>query len=210
MLFRRFLKKYAEQKKRNERLALVFATFSMFAYGGMLSAQISNAEIETGRQFFYRGVESAAAVDSGLTHFKSLEATTSRDSALLFVYRGALLALKGKHAFWPLSKTDYVNRGLDLLDRAVAIAPDSPEVVFVRASTTYYVPFFFYRQEQAQRDLLHLFSLLQVSSTSGGRFRLPILTFIRSNADLTAGQIVRIDSMRSRLESGQPGNGNGN
>lgn len=62
------------------------------------------------------------------------------DGDVYRAYDGALIALKGKHAFWPPSKLKYVRRGLDVLDDQVQDHPDNVEIRYLRLLTCYHLP----------------------------------------------------------------------
>ncbi|MEZ4422675.1 MAG: hypothetical protein R3E98_04655 [Gemmatimonadota bacterium] len=78
----------------------------------------------------------------------------------LDAYEGALEVVRGKHAFWPHDKVGHVRAGLRTLDTAVAEAPDDIEVRNLRLLSTFYLPFFFGRDDTARADLQALSTLL--------------------------------------------------
>jgi hypothetical protein len=75
-------------------------------------------------------------------------------------YIGALVALKGKHSFWPQDKLRWTNRGLEIMDEALAAAPEDVEALFIHSSTCYYLPFFFKRSEDSQAKFGAILGLL--------------------------------------------------
>ncbi|MEX0821388.1 MAG: carotenoid biosynthesis protein [Rhodothermales bacterium] len=62
------------------------------------------------------------------------------DGGVYRAYDGALIALEGKHAFWPPSKLKSVRRGLDVLDDQVRAHPDHVEIRYLRLLTCYHLP----------------------------------------------------------------------
>ena len=75
---------------------------------------------------------------------------------LVLAYRGSAHLLAAKRV-WFWNKGERVERGLVLLDRAVALTPETHEqhleVRFLRGVSCYALPFFFDRGEQARADL---------------------------------------------------------
>jgi hypothetical protein len=57
-------------------------------------------------------------------------------------------------AFW--NKHVLSQQGLEELDRAVDQDPGNLEARFIRAATTWHLPFFFHRREQAENDLAYI------------------------------------------------------
>jgi len=67
-------------------------------------------------------------------------------------YHGSLQLLDAAHSWqiWNLHKQ--AADGLSKLDEAVALAPDEPEVRFLRAATDWHLPGFYHRREQSESD----------------------------------------------------------
>ena len=68
-------------------------------------------------------------------------------------YVGSLELLESARTWAVWRKHELANEGLAKLDSAVTAAPDNLEARFVRALTTWHLPFFFHRKEQAEGDL---------------------------------------------------------
>lgn len=75
-------------------------------------------------------------------------------------YQGALTALRGRHAFWPYTKYNYVMDGLKMMDEGMAMVPDDIEALFIHGSTCHFIPFFFGRSDEAQADFKNIIRLL--------------------------------------------------
>ena len=67
-------------------------------------------------------------------------------------YHGSLQLLDAAHSWqvWNLHKQ--AAAGLNMLDEAVAQAPNEPEVRFLRAATDWHLPSFYHRREQSEAD----------------------------------------------------------
>lgn len=68
-------------------------------------------------------------------------------------YLGSARVLAARRVLTPWSKGRTCRRGLALLDDAVSRAGHRPEIRFLRAVSTYPLPWFFERREQCARDL---------------------------------------------------------
>jgi hypothetical protein len=71
-------------------------------------------------------------------------------------YLGSLDLLESARTFAVWRKHTLAADGLVRLDAAVNRAPDDLEARFVRALTTWHLPFFFHRKEQAEQDLVFI------------------------------------------------------
>lgn len=98
-------------------------------------------------------------------------APEARDAAVLEAYHGALLLLRAKHGSWPPSRWRDARAGIAALDRAVAWAPEDPEVRYLRLVNALNLPSLFGRRETARSDLDVLAQLF----ASGRRPPEPIL-----------------------------------
>lgn len=65
---------------------------------------------------------------------------TSSYPPVILAYKGAIDALRSKHAFWPFDKMSYLNDSMDIIAQAVNKAPRNLEVRFIRFSILYHVP----------------------------------------------------------------------
>jgi predicted negative regulator of RcsB-dependent stress response len=85
-------------------------------------------------------------------------------------YHGSLELLDAAHnwAIWNLHKQ--AADGLNLLDAAVAEAPDEPEARFIRAATAWHLPGFYHRKAQCEADFALLANRAEQDARQG---RLP-------------------------------------
>ncbi|MBD3166554.1 hypothetical protein GF324_08145 [bacterium] len=116
--------------------------------------------LENGRRLYYRAVEHKPALDSALVVFETLRRRDPEHEGRYLAYIGSLTALRGKHAFWPAKKLKLSNRGLALLDSAVALAPRDIEALFIHGSTNHHLPFFFGRADRARASFESILELL--------------------------------------------------
>jgi hypothetical protein len=67
-------------------------------------------------------------------------------------YSGSLELLDAARTWAVWDKRRLANEGLAKMDQAVAQAPDNVEARFIRAASTWHLPFFYKRHEQAAND----------------------------------------------------------
>ena len=72
---------------------------------------------------------------------------------MITAYSGSLELLEAARTWAVWKKHTLSQEGLAQMDSAVNAAPDNLEARFVRALTTWHLPFFFHRKAQAESDL---------------------------------------------------------
>ncbi|HET6675502.1 MAG TPA: hypothetical protein VFG71_09195 [Nitrospiraceae bacterium] len=108
--------------------------------------------VDRARRLYYEGIagnKEALAESDRL--FTALHRTTPV-SSLVRAYYGSHRLLAAAKAWAPWEKYALSKEGLTELDAAVTNASHETEVRFVRAMTTYHLPFFFGRREQSAED----------------------------------------------------------
>lgn len=120
----------------------------------------SKGRLSLGRVYFYLAVENKEILQKGEIYFKDLLKEKKAESS---AYLAALEAIRAKNALWPMDKWTIANSALAKMDLAVDAYPENIEVRFVRASTCFYLPFFFNRKDQVKSDFSILAKLLPSS-----------------------------------------------
>lgn len=110
---------------------------------------------QLGRLYFYLSVEQKDFIHKGKTYLSSLGRSVEF-SGFKEMYMAGLKALEAKYALWPLEKWQLANDALKEMDYIVKNHFEDPEIRFIRASTCYYLPFFFNRQNQVKEDFLFI------------------------------------------------------
>jgi hypothetical protein len=123
----------------------------------------SNGKLNLGRVYFYLAVDDKEILEKGEKHFKLMGNERKAESA---AYLAALEAIRAKNALWPMDKWTIANSALAKMDQVVEANPENIEVRFIRASTCYYLPFFFNRKDQVKSDFILLAHLIPVGYTS--------------------------------------------
>jgi hypothetical protein len=107
---------------------------------------------EARRAFFADLAGQHGADDRARQQFAALAAERPNEP-VVDAYLGSLDLLESARTFAVWRKHTLAADGLGKLDAAVNRAPDNLEARFVRALTTWHLPFFFHRKEQAEDDL---------------------------------------------------------
>ena len=117
------------------------------------------------------------------------------------VYIGALKALEGKHALFPMTKYKRAVKGLEIMDKGVAIHPEDIESLFIRGSTCYFMPFFFKRSETAQQDFQSLIRLLPENHMQYPDWLVNnVIDFLFQYADMTPEHRQQLEIIQKQLE----------
>lgn len=125
-----------------------------------LRAQANDSLLTQARLLFYASVEQEAQITPAITLFEAIGARDEKLRGRTQTYIGALLALRAKHVLWPQDKWRFANEGLKLMDEGLQRAPEDVEALFVHGTTCFYLPVFFGRSDDAQRDLRAIARLL--------------------------------------------------
>ncbi|MCS7074598.1 MAG: hypothetical protein NZ108_09040 [Bacteroidia bacterium] len=156
--------------------------------------------LELGRLYFYASVEDESYLSKAEILFQRL-LSDSELSYTAKMYQATLLTLKAKHAFWPQDKFKYCNQGLELMDKIVQIAPNQLEIRFLRASTCFYLPFFFNRKQQAIADFKVILTLLPKAIGQYPNSLLNnICSFLRETKLLQPAELAQLQTIEIQLQ----------
>ncbi len=185
---------------RNLLFLLILILFILFPPAGAAvppTAVPPDTLLLIGRKLFYASVEDEASIEKALNTFRKLAKHEGAWKGKSLTYIGALYALKGKHAFWPPKKLEYVNKGLEIMDKGLAMSPTDIEAMFVHGSTTFYLPFFFHRSEQAEQTFRKILELLPTQAQHYDPELVANATeFIRKNLDLSPAERTLLESIQ--------------
>ncbi len=95
------------------------------------------------------------AVEKG---FVCLDTVLTLDptNAVALSYRGSLWTLRGRDSWWPFTKLNNVDKGIDEMDKAVDLAPDNVSVRLTRGINSVHLPSMFKRLGTAMKDLTYM------------------------------------------------------
>ena len=127
-----------------------------------LAQQVGAARLD-----YFRGLTGDGdAADRAQAEFASLERAHPRDATVM-AYEGSLQLLDAARTWAVWNKHKLATEGLAKLDRAVEIAPEDLEVRFIHAETTWHLPFFYHRKEQAEQDFAFIAPRAELAAVRG-------------------------------------------
>jgi len=106
---------------------------------------------EARKQYFADLQGDKAAGSKARTSFAGLSLDYP-GNAVVEAYCGSLELLDAARTWAVWEKGKLANEGLSKLDQAVSRAPDDLEARFIRAASTWHLPFFYKRREQSAND----------------------------------------------------------
>jgi hypothetical protein len=110
------------------------------------------AQFEAAKKLYYEAVVGdGGALKRASEIFESMHGEMPRDP-LIAAYFGSTRLLQASKTLAVWKKGKLSQQGLELVDRAVGIAPENLEVRFVRAASTFHLPGFFNRKDQSRAD----------------------------------------------------------
>lgn len=137
-----------------------------FVLSSELNAQVTiekidSASLEFIRQTFYASVEDEDELDKLENFLKNNYGTNFNNiDPIITAYYGAVEALKGKHAFFPFTKLNYVISSQKILVKAIEMEPESIEIRFIRFSILHHLPGILGYGKERDEDLAKLYYLL--------------------------------------------------
>ncbi len=124
-------------------------------------------QLAQARQSYYAGLEGDHGADAQAHQlFSRLLREHPKDSTLQ-AYCGSLELLDAARTWALWRKHSLSADGMAQMDAAVNTNPGDLEARFVRALTTWHLPFFFHRKQQAEDDLLYLGPRAEAAARSG-------------------------------------------
>jgi hypothetical protein len=128
-------------------LAIFLASSAVLHAGDNFEQRLAEART----QYFAYLQGNRSAGDKARATFTTL----SRDypgNSVVDAYSGSLELLDAAHTWVLWDKRRLANEGLARMDQAVNRAPSDLEARFIRAASTWHLPFFYKRREQAASD----------------------------------------------------------
>lgn len=161
--------------------------------------------LDGARKQFYAAVEDEKQIKPTIALFKRIGQMEPKYAGRTQVYIGALVALKGKHAFFPHAKLKWANRGLAIMDSGLEKDSDDIEALFIHGMTCYHLPFFFRRRNDAQRDFKAIIKYMPMQvHTYDPELITNIVVFLFENAKLARDEKLYLQTLKDRLEPQRP------
>lgn len=175
--------------------------FSLW-FNGVAADESVEDMLKVGRKQFYAAIEDEKRIELTIALFKRIGQMEPKYAGRTQVYIGALVALKGKHAFFPHTKLKWANLGLAIMDSGLKKEPDDVEALFIHGTTCYHLPFFFKRRDDAQRDFKKIIKgIPQQMPTYDPKLVGNIVAFLLENAKLTRDEKIYLQTLKNGLKS---------
>ena len=174
-----------------------------------LSRAIANEPLEktlkSAREQFYAAIEDQKQIEPTIKLFERIAQVKPSYAGRTQVYIGALVALKGKHAFLPHAKFKWTRRGLAIMDNGLKKSPNDIEALFIHGTTCYYLPFFFRRSDDADRDFKEIIKRMPLERhTYDLKLIAHVVEFLLENARLTGDEKAYLQTLKGKLELQHP------
>ena len=170
---------------------LIVATlFSFCANSIAVNAPIEEM-LRSARKQFYAAIEDKKQIEPAIKRFEHIKQIEPKYAGRTQVYIGALITLRGKHAFFPYTKLKWAKRGLAMMDSGLKKSPTDIEALFIHGTTCYHLPFFFRRGDDAQRDFRKIIKLMpQQMDAYDPQLITNVVAFLLENAKLTDAEKI--------------------
>lgn len=182
-------------------ISLILALIFSLRVDGVASEKLVEEMLEVARKQFYTAIEDEKRIEPTISLFKRIGQVEPKYTGRTQVYIGSLIALRGKHAFLPHTKLKWAKRGLAIMDSGLQKSPNDIEALFIHGTTCYYLPFFFRRGDDAQRDFREIIKLIpQQMDTYNPKLMTQVVAFLLENAKLTGDEKVYLQTLKDRLQ----------
>ena len=184
---------------------LIFALIFSLRVDGAASEKSVEEMLEVARKQFYAAIENKKRIEPTIALLKRIGQMEPKYTGRTQVYIGSLIALRGKHAFLPHTKLKWAKRGLAIMDSGLQESPNDIEALFIHGTTCYYLPFFFRRGDDAQRDFREILKLMpQHMDTYDLKLITNVVAFLLEHAKLTRDEHVYLLAIKDKLEPQHP------
>ena len=161
--------------------------------------------LKSAREQFYAAIEDKKQIEPAIKLFERVAEVKPSYAGRTQVYIGALVALKGKHAFLPHAKFKWTKRGLAIMDKGLEKSPYDIEALFIHGTTCYYLPFFFRRSDDAHQDFKEIIKRMSLEQhTYDLKLIAPVVEFLLENARLTGDEKAYLQTLKGKLELQHP------
>lgn len=181
---------------------LILAQLFLLCVTGVAADKSVEDMLKRAREKFYAAVEDKKQIEPAIKLFERIAGEKPKYAGCTEVYIGALVALKGKHAFFPHTKLKWAKRGLAIMDRGLQKSPSNIEALFIHGTTCYHLPFFFQRGDDAQRDFKEIVKRMPLQiHTYDPKLIANIVAFLLEKARLTNDEKAYLLALKDGLES---------
>ena len=191
----------------NQFVHVNFIVVLLFLLSANRAADSARAEetLKSARKQFYAAIEDKKQIEPAIKLFERIAEVKPSYAGRTQVYIGALVALKGKHAFLPHAKFRWTQRGLAIMDKGLKKSPNDIEALFIHGTTCYHLPFFFRRADDAQRDFKEIIKRMPLERhTYDLKLIAHVVEFLLENARLTGDEKAYLQTLKGKLELQYP------
>ncbi len=153
------------------------------------------------RILYYKSIKEEEYLEKAYSAFENIKKSNPSMKGVATTYMGSLIMLKGKYAFWPNKKLEFVEDGIKIMDEGLASDPENLESLFIYGSTCHYLPFFLGKKSLAKVKLKKFIQVLPKSDIS--RYDKTILknaiNFILEKIELTNEEKNRANEYLKKL-----------
>ncbi len=182
-------------------ISLILALIFSLRVDGATSEKSVEEMLEVARKQFYAAIKDEKRIEPTIALLKRIRQMEPKYTGRTQVYIGSLIALRGKHAFLPHTKLKWAQRGLAIMDSGLQKSSNDIEALFIHGTTCYYLPFFFRRGDDAQRDFREIIKLMpQQIDTYNPKLMTQVVAFLLENAKLTDDEKVYLQTLKDRLQ----------
>ena len=186
-------------------VSLVLVVIFSLWLRGVTADESVKEMLEVARKQFYASIEDEKQIEPTIKLFEHIERMEPKHTGRTQVYIGALVALKGKHSFFPHTKLKWANRGLAIMDSGLRKDPDDIETLFIHGAACYHLPFFFRRADDAQRDFKRIVKRMPLQiHTYDPKLVKNIVVFLLENAKLTHDEKTYLQTLKNSLKPHHP------
>ena len=180
-------------------ISLILALIFSLRVDGAASEKSVEEMLEVARKQFYAAIEDEKWIEPTIALLKRIEQVEPKYTGRTQVYIGSLIALRGKHAFLPHTKLKWAKRGLAIMDSGLQKSPNDIEALFIHGTTCYYLPFFFRRDDDAQRDFRAIIKLMpRHMDTYAPALITNVVAFLLEHAKLTDDEKIYLQTLKDR------------
>ena len=182
-------------------ISLILALIFSLRVDGATSEKSVEEMLEVARKQFYAAIKDEKRIEPTIALLKRIRQMEPKYTGRTQVYIGSLIALRGKHAFLPHTKLKWAQRGLAIMDSGLQKSSNDIEALFIHGTTCYYLPFFFRRGDDAQRDFREIIKLMpQQIDTYNPKLMTQVVAFLLENAKLTDDEKVYLQTLKDSLQ----------
>ena len=184
---------------------LMLALFFSLWVNGVAADESIEDTLEIARKQFHAAIKDKKQIEPTIKLFERIARVEPKYAGRAQVYIGVLVALKGKHTFFPHAKLKWAKRGLAIMDSGLKKNPDDIEALFIHGATCYHLPFFFKRGDDAHRDFKEIIKQMPLQMhTYHPKLIRNIVAFLLENARLTPDEKTYLQALKDRLETERP------